>query len=240
MTKQALPPLNPKPAYYQGVLTFGGGGPASIGGLTRTPDLALSYLLAARYTLEGAIAVGRLSDVVLPVAHLQRHAVEVEVKSITSTARSIAQDRLWWSLLDQDDQAEPPSVKPPSNVHVFDDLLPEAAAALKEIDFDELPKALIDVCQKLTNLETREAEGKPDYTRLKYLSDKRGKEQFPKRYEVPLVEHQNELEALFLDLVYVHGQPEADQNWGTRLVMQGEYVSQPLGYRLYELGRLDE
>jgi hypothetical protein len=76
---------------------------------------------------------------------------------------------------------------------------------------------------------------------MRYLRDRKGDQQFPESQELPLIEHQNELEQVFADLVYVHGQPDAaNQNWVTRLALQGEYASQPLTYRLYSLGRLDE
>jgi hypothetical protein len=233
-----LPQLDPKPAYYKDILIVGGGGKASIGGLLSTPDLALSYLLSARYTIEGAIAIGRLSEVALPAAYLQRHAVEIALKSIIGSAKGTAQDDLLWDMLDKDPNAEAPTFKPPSG-HDFGTLVPEAAVALKAISFDDLPDPLVKMCEKLTNLEKRAAASKADATRMRYLSDRGGSDHFPQRQEIPLIEHQNELEQVFEDLAYVHdnlGKP--NQNWGTKLAWRGETSLQPLTNRLYRLGRL--
>lgn len=232
-----LASLKPKPAYYGDILIFGGKGPAEIGGWMQTPNLSLSYLLGARYTLEGGIARDRLSEVALPAAHLQRHAVEVRLKEIISTARGIDLDYRWLELLEKDPNAKVPSFEEPSDVHWFHLLVPEAENALKAIHFDALPDSLTQMCIKLANLDKREKTGKPDHTRMRYLRTRKGEAQFPEVQVLPLIEHQNELEAIFSDLVYDERQLEpADQNWGTRLAWEARLSMQ----ELEDFGRQDD
>jgi hypothetical protein len=223
--------LNPKPSYYDKILLFRGTGKAKIGGIAQRPNLSLSYLLAARHVIESAQP--HLSEVALPTAYLQRHAVEIELKDILSTARSIAQDDAWFELLRTNEQAEPPAVNPVPPDHNLLRLLKDAQEAVNAIGLNPLPMALAVMSTTLTTLE------KSDPTRMRYLRSRKGDNQFPSSEVLPIVEHQNELEALFADLVFVAGKPDdPNQNYGTRLAWACEFAAQPLHYRLNDLGRL--
>lgn len=73
----------------------------------------------------------------------------------------------------------------------------------------------------------------------RYLRSRSGASQFPKSEVIPIVQHQNELETIFADLVYLDCEPDApNQTYGTRLAWAGAFAEQPLTYRLYDLGRL--
>lgn len=71
-------------------------GRTRIGGRWAEPDLALSYLLAARKAMDGAAESGlRLERVAAPVAYLQRHAYELALKDLIGCANQLFRERVY-------------------------------------------------------------------------------------------------------------------------------------------------
>src|SRR4051812_14523506 len=105
--------LNPRPPIYDDIFIFGTGEHPVVGDWTRQPDLGRSYLLAARHAIEVAEHDKTLGYVALPVAFLQRHSIELELKRILSAAYSIRQDRDLCARLRRDPNAEPGELRTP-------------------------------------------------------------------------------------------------------------------------------
>jgi len=64
---------------------------------------------------------------------------------------------------------------------------------------------------------------------MRYLRNRKGENQFPEPQLLPLIENQNELEALFDELVHKENVLlTKDQNWGTRLAEAADFAMRDL------------
>ena len=107
-----MPTLRPMPAIYEKVFVLGSPksrDEAKLGGRWRRPQLDLSYLLAARHVIAAGQEAHRLSEVALPAAYLQRHALEIELKSWLAVVYDITRSAEWLMLLKSDPDADPPT-----------------------------------------------------------------------------------------------------------------------------------
>jgi hypothetical protein len=148
------------PDLYDDVLVFGGGSPATdgpptarIGGFWSQLDYGRSYLLAARYVIECGRRDGRQNEVALPVAYLQRHALEVGLKDLLQSACAIKADRAWLEALKLDGKAPRPAVKKVKHHHDFHCLLRWLRKALEEIQYGDVPAEFGTLADKVSAVE---------------------------------------------------------------------------------------
>ncbi len=136
---------------------------AKIGGVWKKPHYRLSYLLAARMTLEVAAEQGRTDEVALPVAYLQRHAFELAIKDVTGLAYSVAADKQRIQRLQRGLPDECPPERFAEEIHHIGNLLDELKKILAKIGAEDLfPSDLDRVHEHLRSVE----EGIPE--RLRY------------------------------------------------------------------------
>ncbi len=153
---------------YQSVLVFGGKveatppPTANIGGVFGTPNYALSYLLAARLTLERAAETGRVDDVALPVAYLQRHAFELGLKSLIDIAYDVADEGERIRLVERREPPDSVTVRYADRSHDLRKLIADLGEALTIVNYGEVPDELVAVADLLAAVE----EDVPD--RLRY------------------------------------------------------------------------
>lgn len=152
--------MKPAPeGLYDNVLVFGGKGSASsppaaeIGGTWRTPNYPLSYLLAARMTLERAVEAGHVAAVVLPVAYLQRHAFELGLKSLIDLAYDVADDEERIGRVQQGQSHEDVPVRYAQKDHGLGKLISELEKALTAVKYDPVPRELVELADVLATVE---------------------------------------------------------------------------------------
>lgn len=187
------------PAMYGNILVFGGGTasvngkPAGrIGGRFAQPDYALSYLLAARYVLQGADGHANHNEVVIPAAYLQRHAFELALKCLLDIYYDAEADRKWLEALDRDATAARPAPKQTKYDHKFGDIIEKLCEALRSIDpLWNVPAEVEKMADSLVRAEREHRE------RLRYPRIGPKEESWPKPFAIPITETQAELEGLF-------------------------------------------
>lgn len=225
---------SPPAALYRDVVIFGAkSDPPKIGGSMLQPDIARSYLLAARYVLEGGERSGRLSEVVLPAAYLQRHALEVELKDIIDGAREITADKKW---LEGPVSAPYPTPEPAEQTHDLDKLLGAARTALAEAAQDAMPQSVVDLVSELDKLDN-DAPDRLRYRRIKLKKPKGNwQKSFPEPTRLPVVDTQERFEAIYLEhLLFVSSTDEP--NFGSRLVLEADHWGNKVAYREHEAGK---
>lgn len=215
--------MKPRPNIYEDILIFRSGATPRIGGHFAQPDLGLSYLLAARHVIEAGEAEGRLAEVALPVAYLQRHSMEIVMKNLLAIVYGLHADRTWLDALMRDPNADRPALERPPREHHFERLRGVVCRALKKLDF-ELPEEIAEMASKLAQADDS------DPTRFRYLTRSNGKESFPKLEVLPVVERQEELEAMFEKHLRFEGfdGPPAERNLATELAAVGGYLFQQI------------
>ncbi len=218
------------PDIYDDVLVFGGGSPATdgppiakVGGFWSHPDYDRSYLLAARYVIECASRDQRQNEVALPVAYLQRHALEIALKDLILGARHISADRAWLEALKLDGKAPVPQVPKSAFGHQLRALIAELREALAEIGYGDVPAEFVTLADKVLAVEGT------DPTRLRYATGVDGKESFPKPVTIPVGETQAELEQIVANHVRVKLHDGA--GLAQDLADEGQYLTQET-YRL--------
>src|SRR5687768_3395604 len=126
---------------------------ANIGGVFRTPNYALSYLLAARLTLERAAETGRVDDVALPVAYLQRHAFELGLKSLIDIAYDVAVEGERIRLVERREPPDRVIVRYADRSHDLRKLIADLGEALTTVNHGEVPDELVAVADLLATVE---------------------------------------------------------------------------------------
>ena len=204
---------------------------AVVGGVWQRADLGLSYLLAASYVVEAAQKDARVSEVALPAAYLQRHALEAQLKEVLTTVYRIEKYTLWLDLLQTDGSANPPPEREVKLEHshlVLRNLLQQALTAGNH---EPLPEEVSQLCDEVSKQEA----GAPE--RYRYHTVRRGRgpkapleESFPQTETLPIVEMQQRMEGVFKRCFHFDPHKDADQEtWYGRLT-----------YKAYELGQMVE
>lgn len=159
---------------YDGVLVLGGKSEATspptanIGGIFGTPSYALSYLLAARMLLERAVETGRVNDVALPLAYLQRHAFELGLKTLIDVAYDVAADEERIDLVKRGEAVDTVRSKRAPRIHPLPRLINDLRQALATIGYAPVPSELVELADVLSAVEEHEP------TRLRYERVGRG------------------------------------------------------------------
>lgn len=199
------------PALYDSILVFGGGTPAvdgppvaTVGGWLAQPNLALSYLLAARQVIEAGQRDQRSNEVALPVAYLQRHALEVAIKHVLGVVFGIKASEDWLEALRQDPNADAENAKEVPFTHDFKELLSELKRWLAAINFGDPPQEVVDAAYRLGAAEQFEP------TRFRYLTKRGGARSFPTEIVLPIGETQALLEELFKN-VFEYRETHSDE-----------------------------
>lgn len=140
-----------------------------------------SFALGARQLIEG----GTLGATVMPIAYMQRHALELALKDLCAIVYEI--DALGESCA----RKEWVTAKVPNNTHVYSELITEATAALKTKG-DTLPPEF----QALTKDYEKLEDGKVDRLRYPTIYVKQTKTHVPsfQEFKVDLVRRQVDLE----------------------------------------------
>lgn len=165
-----------------------------VGGLFHQPDYLAAYHKATRHLMQ----VGQIDELAMPILYLQRHTLELLLK----TLRDGAEEAIQATQLIQKAKGLP--VVPPfiamndKKHHRLGDLLTEAEAALSALGW-QVPvpglRELVLLCQS--------AEG-DDETRWRYATGKKGQRSFPvglseRRVELPVFEIQERLNQIAED-----------------------------------------
>lgn len=212
---------------------------ALVGGPWQRADLGLSYLLAASYVVKAAQEDARVSEVALPVAYLQRHALEAQLKDVLETVYRIEKYTLWLNLLQTDVAASPPTereVKPEHSHLVIRDLLQQS---LTDGNHEPLPEEVSQLCEEVSKQEA----GAPE--RYRYHMVKRGRgrkvpleESFPQTVALPIVEMQQKMEGVFERCFHFDPHKDADQvTWYGRLYYKAYEIGQTAEYARAESSR---
>lgn len=144
---------------YDNVLVFGGKAEAttppatSIGGVFGTPNYALSYLLAARMTLERAVEAEQVAPIALPVAYLQRHAFELALKNLIDIAYDVAGDEERIRLVEQGESPDGVPVRYADQTHKLAKLIKDLGDALSGIKCGSVPDELVALAAVLATVE---------------------------------------------------------------------------------------
>jgi hypothetical protein len=186
-------------------------GAVTIGGMFGQPDLARSYLLAARMTIDIAVSGNRLPDVALPVAYLQRHALELAIKDLLTAAYEIAADDAWVTALAKDHSAERTTPEAVPTRHDLFFLLNRLRSALDAIGHGPVPPAIEQLVTRLHAKERvmtdeeaaaqsharRQRVSAHDPSRLRYERLTSGAPSFPDSTRFDIAETQRLLEDAF-------------------------------------------
>jgi hypothetical protein len=158
------------------------------------PNLPLSYLLGARQLIETGERDGGLRDTAFPVGYLQRHAFELELKSLIESALSIYSDRSWLET----PGAWPSVAARPPLEHGLPKLVKCLKRCLKVIAWTSpVPPAVEEMAKELTRLEKRDPTG------FRYLSSTDGSQMWPEKVTLDLSFVQERLETIFEDHFFV-------------------------------------
>lgn len=164
-----------------------------VGGLFHQPDYLVAYHKATRHLMQ----VGQIDELVMPIMYLQRHTLELLLK----TLRDGAEEAIHATQQIQDAKGLPVvpylTTKNRKN-HRLGELLTEAEAALSALGWPvPVPglRELVALCQF--------AEG-DDETRWRYATGKKGQRSFPvglskPRVELPVFEIQDRLNQIAED-----------------------------------------
>ena len=215
------------PEFYDSILVFAEAKQESptatrIGGLLRRPRLAFSYLLSARHLIVRA-EPGRLDMVAVPVAYMQRHALELAAKETIAAAYDVRFDRDWLAELERAGKgARPPERREPARSHQFQTLITELVEALDAIEYeaDDLLSELREMGELLTIIEERQ------HTRFRYGT-------FDRPVTLELGGVQERLEGLFARELWIRDSAHAAES-GT-VVAELALESAALGQHIYPI-----
>lgn len=219
----------PRPRIYESILVLGGGTPATsgatfakVGGFWGNPNLGLSYLLAARHTLEAGEREGCVNEVALPIAYLQRHAMELALKDVIDKAQILKRDEEWLAALKKDPEAPLPERAEVPLRHGFDVLFKALREELAAIGFHDVPTRVRDIVERL-----RDAEG-AEPARWRYERLWNGEPSLPNPIELRVGEMQLELEHVFEEVFHYQGFGQENENLATSLAHEGMALDQAI------------
>lgn len=209
---------------------FAKDGTLTVGGFWHQPFSSdRGYLQAARTLIDH----GRPELIGLPVAYLQRHALELLLKALIEIVWVIRTERDWVAA--GPGSPRPPD-PPPLHEHPFPVLLGVLKEALADIGF-ETPDDFDQVAALFDDLEAVEA---PDGTkrshpdRLRYGTigpAKASFDSFPKPVTIPLRERQERLEALVQTHLTIPDPPKPASSLFEQLFWQEAALSSTLKER---------
>ncbi len=221
--------MKERPEIYRGILVFGGGSPkeggppiARIGGRWAQPNLALSYLLGARYVIERGQEMRCQNEVALPAAYLQRHAFELAIKDLIEIAFRLKADSGWLEALKADTRAPRPQQPQLPFTHNLHQLVALLGSALAEIRYGDVPTEVTTMASRLADVESL----KPD--RLRYSRTHDGSVSFPDAVLVRVGETQDQLEALFEKVFVFQDNTAGTQSLATDMSQEGMSLDQAI------------
>lgn len=236
--RSVAPMKPPRPAIYDDILGFGIRNERSeeqvtarLGGFWAQPNYALSYLLAASVAIENVRADQRESELVLPIAFLQRHAFELAIKDVADAAFEVACDSIWIETLKGDTSAQRPEQRRIPSTHDLLDLVGVLRKALASAHHGDVPADIVEMAQRLTDTEGAR------HDRLRYPRLRTGEKSFADEVTFNVGKTQADLEALFGRHFQYRAEYDDNQNVVTSLAHEAEAAFQAL-QRLLPLDRL--
>lgn len=230
--------MKPRPAIYDNVLGFGIRNDRSdeqvtarVGGMWAQPNYALSYLLAASVAIENVRAEQRESELVLPIAFLQRHAFELAIKDVADAAFEVACDSLWIEAVKVNASADRPEQRQVPSIHDLLKLVQLLREALAAVHHGDFPVDIVEMAQRLTEIEGAR------HDRLRYPRLRTGEKSFADEVTLNVGKTQADLEALFVRHFQYRAEYGDEQNLVTSLAHDAEAAFQAL-QRLLPLDRL--
>lgn len=163
-------------------------GVARVGGFFREPSYFESYLHAAQALIDKGRADGNLDDLGMPAFYLQRHTLELLLKSVLSWLHSI--NDLRKQIVDLNFQ---PNVEKRENEvrkHSHRKLLEMVLAAAKELELPAPPAELEILVERFSRLEKSETWARYSSSRRK---GEEGVRHLADEVVIPLVDLQSEL-----------------------------------------------
>lgn len=173
-------------------------GLARLGGTWRHPNYFESYLLSARALIDQGTSAGTLDDIGLPAFYLQRHALELLLKTLLVWMLDISDMREL--LANPEHQVDTEIRHGVLHGHDHSVLLKRLHEWVARIEWEEPPGSLDDLVERYKQIEITE-------TWARYSSSRKGKKgsptivHVPDETVIPLVGLQRELEALAGQLV---------------------------------------
>lgn len=173
-------------------------GLARIGGSWRHPNYFESYLLSARALIDQGASAGTLDDIGLPAFYLQRHALELLLKTMLVWMLDIADMRA--ALANNAHRVDTELRHAVLYGHDHSTLLKRLHEWVARIEWEAPPGSLDDLVQRFKQIEITE-------TWARYSSSRKGRKgsptiaHVPDERVIPLLALQRELEALARQLV---------------------------------------
>lgn len=173
-------------------------GLARIGGSWRHPNYFESYLLSARALIDQGASAGTLDDIGLPAFYLQRHALELLLKTMLVWMLDIADMRA--ALANNAHRVDTELRHAVLYGHDHSALLKRLHEWVARIEWEAPPGSLDDLVQRFKQIEITE-------TWARYSSSRKGRKgsptiaHVPDERVIPLLALQRELEALARQLV---------------------------------------
>jgi HEPN domain-containing protein len=167
----------------------------------------ISYLRAARELLDS----GSMADVALPIAYLQRHALELALKGLLSASYEVAELRERLNA----NRTLPKATKQVQATHDLRALLDLLRQALTKIGF-AVPQLVIEAVNALHEMEVRklpnqQPEAMPDVWRYEKARRKKAEVcSIPAQLVLPLRKHQERLEAMYAECCFVPDSESSD------------------------------
>ncbi|MEI9950794.1 MAG: hypothetical protein WDO74_17895 [Pseudomonadota bacterium] len=217
--------LQGRPKIYGNIFVFGAGrstGEPTIGGFLGNPNLGLSYLLAARHVIEAGARDGQLNEIALPAAYLQRHALELELKSWIASAFRLKDYYDWDNRHGVNPMALLADPRTVELTHNHQELCAHLNAALADVNVGPLPEVVTQVAGRIVAAEA-EAPERFRYSMVAFGKKAKKKaplkEAFESQETIAIVATQNELERVFEDVFFFDDGdiPEDQQNLATQL-----------------------
>lgn len=178
---------------YWFVETLAAPGVASLGGIWRSPNYGLSYLLAARFLVERSVRKQQEDLIALPATFLQRHALELGLKVLIDEGLSIGHEQRRIRALQAGERPDECAVPTAATTHSLKVLVVHARTALGAVG-RVLPD---DLAQLAEEFDARENGAHTRWRYSRIVSKKETKDSFGAVTELRLLEMQEKLEAAF-------------------------------------------
>lgn len=198
-------------------------GIARVGGDWRQPNYAKSYLRAARVLLKNALQNKDIDQLCMPIFYLQRHAIELLIKSLLGMLYEAAQMRFELYKDDKSKKSMPSkeAVKRLTTSHNLSTLnkdLHEISKALQIEGYPSQLAALIDTLQKI--------ETNPTWSRYPSSGNVGESLHLKSEAAIPIVELNQQLELVFQEINYNMGQEP--ETFETAIYQEWNYLMNQL------------
>ena len=177
-------------------------GQARLGGFWRQPQYEAAYVQAASVLVAHGQASGTLDEIALPALFLQRHALELRLKTLLGMVFDIGK-------LKCGEQPTKDQKKLLDTEHFIQKLLKQLKCSCAEFDLPPPPHQLIEFCKALAAIETDPFMARyPDFQQAKKATRR-----FVDEEIIPIAKLQAQLEKTVSATSYMHD-GEGDAPYG--------------------------